>query len=90
MNHYLRNNHPIKINNPMSGDISIIGGEIEYKRICKEKNVQLEADRLKTEAELQPQKEREKLIQERMNNILKETAKQQLIDEGIIDPEEEE
>ena len=89
MSHYLRKGHPIKTNNPMPEDIPIIGGEIEYKKICKERNDKIEADRIKEEEKLKPEREREKLIKERMDQIIREQAEQELIDEGIIDPEEE-
>jgi hypothetical protein len=54
--------------------------EEDYKKICKERNDQIAADQARQEKELKPLREEQKLINERMKQI----AKQQLIDEGIL------
>jgi hypothetical protein len=54
--------------------------EEDYKKICKERNDQIAADQARQEEELKPLREEQKLINERMKQI----AKQQLIDEGIL------
>ena len=83
--YYLRNNFPIKTNSPINSDVPI--SELDYKKICKERNDQIEADRIKLENQMKAKQAREKLIQERINQIVRQKAEQQLIDEGIIEEE---
>lgn len=77
--YYLRNDFPIGLKGkPEIGDVEI--SEQEYKRICKQRNDQIEADRIKQEEEMKSALERNRKIQERMRKI----AEDQLISEGEI------
>lgn len=79
MKHYRRNNFPIQTNCLMPEDIEI--SEQEYKRICKERNDEIAANRAKQVEEMRPIQERRQKIWER---ALK-NAEDELIAEGEID-----
>ena len=71
-------NFPVRSNNPMNDWIEL--SKIEYEQLCKKRNDQMEADRIKEEEEMKPIREREQKIRDRMRKI----AEDQLIEEGEI------